>query len=327
MPQNRMSVCSKCQDPLPEFDFVTCSSCKGKLHYECAGVRESNWRKCSLELKRNWKCYACRQRQDIRYNERNGEIPNNHSGNGNNQTVATKPDTVATKNYNESGVSPVIESLKVIVKQLTKDELSEVKRKISDIESVFTTYSEKQDEFSVLTNKLTKEYSKLKNECDHLQELNRKIEGDVTDVKLKAEEMRCVCSMQSVKPKDHYLLPKLSNPSMSSRRSIQSPPKKSYQIPKRLSLIPIRPRKSTEATSLRTYESNRDLVSYTSGKALTHIYDYEAFGRYIANEISSLTIDKNQRKLRLDIIKLCLDYHDKEDDDNNIFPHKQINTE
>lgn len=56
-----MSVCSHCQAALPpENDFVTCGSCKGVLHYGCAGVRETTWRKYSAENKQAWKCAICR---------------------------------------------------------------------------------------------------------------------------------------------------------------------------------------------------------------------------------------------------------------------------
>lgn len=56
-----MGSCGKCDEALPpENDFVICSLCKGKLHYHCSSVRETTWRKYSVEIKSTWKCGQCR---------------------------------------------------------------------------------------------------------------------------------------------------------------------------------------------------------------------------------------------------------------------------
>lgn len=56
-----MAVCDQCLVELPpENDFVTCSGCNSKLHYNCANVRETVWRRYSAQVKLAWKCAICK---------------------------------------------------------------------------------------------------------------------------------------------------------------------------------------------------------------------------------------------------------------------------
>lgn len=57
----KMNKCVRCSEPLPqENDYAVCNSCNKGLHYICAGVRESTWRKSSVEYRQAWKCISCK---------------------------------------------------------------------------------------------------------------------------------------------------------------------------------------------------------------------------------------------------------------------------
>lgn len=55
-----MVSCSRCDNDLISEDAVVCSKCQNSLHFECAGMRETNYRKMSTEHKQSWKCPACK---------------------------------------------------------------------------------------------------------------------------------------------------------------------------------------------------------------------------------------------------------------------------
>lgn len=50
--------CAKCR--LVVTDGVNCSVCKGILHYGCAGIAETTYRKMTSDKKANWRCVSCR---------------------------------------------------------------------------------------------------------------------------------------------------------------------------------------------------------------------------------------------------------------------------
>lgn len=55
-----MFVCSVCNDEIYDNDDIKCNKCKISLHFACAGLRESNFRKMSAATKGKWFCINCR---------------------------------------------------------------------------------------------------------------------------------------------------------------------------------------------------------------------------------------------------------------------------
>src|SRR3978361_1321985 len=54
-------VCGQCAAALPpDNDFVTCKGCNRGFHYSCTNVRETFWRKKSMEDKASWRCSFCK---------------------------------------------------------------------------------------------------------------------------------------------------------------------------------------------------------------------------------------------------------------------------
>lgn len=55
-----MPACASCGDSLPiEGDFVDCSFCRRKLHFQCTTVTERTWRTMGVR-KESWRCQLCR---------------------------------------------------------------------------------------------------------------------------------------------------------------------------------------------------------------------------------------------------------------------------
>lgn len=54
-----MAKCFSCAEELPN-DHVVCSDSGCKLHFECAGIKETSWRKTD---KTKWKCHQCRAKK------------------------------------------------------------------------------------------------------------------------------------------------------------------------------------------------------------------------------------------------------------------------
>ncbi|KAK5647374.1 hypothetical protein RI129_002266 [Pyrocoelia pectoralis] len=56
-----MSLCNVCEETfLPESDFVHCEGCNSNIHYLCSGVRETTFRKLTIEAKLAWRCGKCK---------------------------------------------------------------------------------------------------------------------------------------------------------------------------------------------------------------------------------------------------------------------------
>jgi len=53
-------LCTICNDDIYEVDELNCSSCNGFLHFGCASLRESAFRKMSKNAKQKWSCSKCK---------------------------------------------------------------------------------------------------------------------------------------------------------------------------------------------------------------------------------------------------------------------------
>lgn len=53
-------ICDICNDDIYEEDELNCSSCNGYIHFGCAALRESAFRKMSKSAKQKWCCSKCK---------------------------------------------------------------------------------------------------------------------------------------------------------------------------------------------------------------------------------------------------------------------------
>jgi len=53
-------LCSVCTDEIHQGDEIKCVKCYEFLHFNCAGIREANFRKMSKSLKEKWSCSNCK---------------------------------------------------------------------------------------------------------------------------------------------------------------------------------------------------------------------------------------------------------------------------
>lgn len=53
-------LCNECNDDIFDGDEIKCSTCNTFLHFECASLRETSFRKMSKNAKLNWCCNKCK---------------------------------------------------------------------------------------------------------------------------------------------------------------------------------------------------------------------------------------------------------------------------
>jgi len=53
-------ICNIYNDDIFDEDEIKCSTCNGFLHFGCAALRESTFRKMSINAKQNWCCSKCK---------------------------------------------------------------------------------------------------------------------------------------------------------------------------------------------------------------------------------------------------------------------------
>lgn len=64
-------LCNICND-IYEDDELKCSNCNGLLHFDCAALRKSAFRKMSKNVKQKWCCSKCKYAG----NDSNSKMPN-----------------------------------------------------------------------------------------------------------------------------------------------------------------------------------------------------------------------------------------------------------
>lgn len=62
-----MPSCDKCSSVLPDNgEFVICTGCDSKLHFDCSGFRSSTWIGMSSKTKKEWRCISCRANSKVK---------------------------------------------------------------------------------------------------------------------------------------------------------------------------------------------------------------------------------------------------------------------
>lgn len=58
-------LCSVCTDEIHQGDEINCTKCYEFIHFNCAGLREVNFRKMSTSLKEKWSCSNCKVKKVV----------------------------------------------------------------------------------------------------------------------------------------------------------------------------------------------------------------------------------------------------------------------
>lgn len=66
----KLKMINICNDDVFEGDVIICSRCDGFMHFACATLRETSFRKMSKTAKQNWCCNRCK------FHESSNNIPN-----------------------------------------------------------------------------------------------------------------------------------------------------------------------------------------------------------------------------------------------------------
>ncbi|KAK5639469.1 hypothetical protein RI129_011961 [Pyrocoelia pectoralis] len=167
-----MDKCSICKESIiSEGDYVNCSLCKEKLHYNCANVREESWRKLSAKNRAIWRCYQCKTNP---CNSENDE----------------KEADVPVHKVKES-VNPIMLALITsAVKAAIKEENKSLHDKIDNYQQSLDFFSFKFEEFTISLNNLEQENKKLKVDCKETAEKCKSLERENQLLNIKIEEDR-----------------------------------------------------------------------------------------------------------------------------------------
>lgn len=175
--------CSKCGELVT--DFIHCEGCGQDLHYECAGIKETLYRKKNKEARLAWRCVGCKP---IR-------------------SCPTTPTTEETGSTSAGDLNAA--TLKHILEKLGKlDELDSISGQVRDLNKSIGFMSDQYDKlFAELTNykKMcsdnTKEILQLKNENQYLNRQMKKIQVDMR--RLEQNALDDSIEIYGVVPKDN----------------------------------------------------------------------------------------------------------------------------
>lgn len=160
-----MPVCDKCYEKLPpENDFVVCNGCNSKIHYLCAGIRETKWKTSNNEWKMSWRCITCKSKIED----------------------STKENQAATTQMQNETAASLGEMIRRIIKEENREIISEMK----DFQKSMEFYSNQLDEFTKVVKKLTDENTKLIKKQEELEVRCGKLEKDNQELKTAIEEDR-----------------------------------------------------------------------------------------------------------------------------------------
>lgn len=155
--------CSKCSEPVT--DYVLCNSCNGHLHFSCAGVAESTYRRMTSDKKSAWRCPSCRTSPSATGDTSN---PTLASLLAEIRSLKSDLDIIKTDLRNANGgVIEIKQQLNefdnrfTIIEQrvsLAENKISTLSKLETDLNNAYKTISElqddnnKQDQFSRLNN-------------------------------------------------------------------------------------------------------------------------------------------------------------------------------
>lgn len=171
--------CSRCM--LPVSDAVSCSSCRGNLHYACAGVAETTYRKMSADKKAAWRCVTCRRSPTPDPDTMSGEnqsshgIPTGTPSNEMQQGFATVLKKIDDLRADFSSLKSDVGQCKDGIKNI-ETKMNNMETRFSDLEDRVATLEKKGDLVSKLRvdlNTATSIISTLQEHCDTREQYSR----------------------------------------------------------------------------------------------------------------------------------------------------------
>lgn len=165
-----MSICTKCDEYLPpDNDFVVCQGCCAKLHYLCAGVRESKWRTNTTEYKSAWRCSTCKTRSDptIFEKKEGGKLEK----------------TLDTILPGES-----VNALGNMIRKIIQEENQLLMARMNEFQTSVEFCSNQIDDFTKLVKNLIEENVVLTKKYNGLEDKYKQLEKETNSLKIISEE-------------------------------------------------------------------------------------------------------------------------------------------
>jgi len=156
--------CGICEDPIPSTDdFVKCSTCHQKYHFECAEVEEKQWKRYGEKRRNGWKCKECKS-----------------SGKS-----TDKPVTSEVNDLNTEVLKKIEETIQAqFAKQSTK-----FNERLDQFQTSVDFCSQKIDDYESQIKALLTKLSSFEKENLALKAENLKLSTEVKSCRLQLEEL------------------------------------------------------------------------------------------------------------------------------------------
>ncbi|KAI5748789.1 hypothetical protein M8J76_001939 [Diaphorina citri] len=146
--------CSKCNLNIVPEDTLVCSLCKANIHFGCANMLETNFRKMAKAKKDTWKCEECKSKKNETFT-----IPFNDGVGNSDFSQQFKKFTIEIKN--------TVAEMEINLKKNTtsmETKIDEMIKQFDEMKKNYETILAKQEQ-------LEKENTELKKKTDELKEM------------------------------------------------------------------------------------------------------------------------------------------------------------
>lgn len=209
-----MSSCSKCNEDVIKEDQICCSSCSAVLHFGCAAMVESNFRKMTKDRKKAWKCINCKG-------------------------AVEKKDSPACDEEAERE-NRLVKKMKVFIDDLSKD----IKSKLIDFEKSLQHNSDQMQDVLDGFNEMKKNFSLLQSKQNQLETENIILKKTVKELKLQFQNMeqRSLELNLEVSGLPDAVDTRVIVPTLCAKANIQLPDPNAYTVKRATTGVPGRPK-------------------------------------------------------------------------------------
>lgn len=202
-----MARCGECQNKLgSQNDFVICTGCSGKYHYQCAKISFSTWSGKSQKKKEEWRCPIKCRKNDKKNKEKSNQVDVNEHLDVNEHSEDDENDQEADQNTLEDKTSQQEKPQLKLADQIGGKSDSEILRmickKLDDMEET------KNEVKSIVTslNFLYKKHEEVEKENKTLKISVKEMEKRITILEeKKAEQEKFIEDLkQGTNEKDQY---------------------------------------------------------------------------------------------------------------------------
>lgn len=151
-----MNACASCGDSLSiEGDFVVCSCCKRKLHFQCTTISEKSWRTLGIR-KESWRCQFCRNSNSSEADPSKSQTPDMQAAKCTRPTNSPNKNDEASRN-NDNHYQTVLNEIRQM-----RDQLSKITASCEFLGNKYDDINANMIKNNALIENFTKEINELK---------------------------------------------------------------------------------------------------------------------------------------------------------------------